>query len=500
MELSDFYFFFFFCGFPLFYVPRATGRPVPISLTVFARPGEDVVLQCSPTSLASLSSNLVVEWLRVNGSTQLIVLILRDGKELVKEKAQQYVKRSVPTEDYSLKLLDVRPADNGTYRCVLLKGAKEEHSESVSLIVAQVSAVNISTYTNPSSELIVVCQSSGWYPEPLVSLLDSDRKDLHAETESSVGPDGLFSFRTLLHVNREQATLTGNGTVLCRVKIRGMDLVEEKAIDVGGGSIPQTVGSHQLVRHRFLIICSPLLFVFIVFIVWMFWRKKKQPLEQNDTGDGSGDGSELQKLSQTDAGGGAANDGAEMDNKAYVDVMKMETTGASGIAKARRLSVTGVEASHRLAEKDLAEMLKYREVILAVGKARHIHPALIAAIISRQSQAGTSLRSDGFGKFDSDSFGLMQINRHYHPIKGGPFSREHVDQGVALLCALIHIMKRENQDWTREQHIKGALACYMAGEDKVIGLKYEDVDSVTPYCDFANDVIARAQWFAVHDF
>lgn len=47
---------------------------------------------------------------------------------------------------------------------------------------------------------------------------------------------------------------------------------------------------------------------------------------------------------------------------------------------------------------------------------------------------------------------------------------------------------------------QGALACYISGEERVIPLAYEDVDSVTPNGDFASDVIARAQWFAENVF
>lgn len=48
--------------------------------------------------------------------------------------------------------------------------------------------------------------------------------------------------------------------------------------------------------------------------------------------------------------------------------------------------------------------------------------------------------------------------------------------------------------------VSGALACYIAGEDRVIPLTYEEVDSVTPNADFANDVVARAKWFASNGF
>lgn len=47
---------------------------------------------------------------------------------------------------------------------------------------------------------------------------------------------------------------------------------------------------------------------------------------------------------------------------------------------------------------------------------------------------------------------------------------------------------------------QGALVCYISGEERVIPLEYENVDSVTPHGDFASDVIARAQWFDKNGF
>lgn len=48
--------------------------------------------------------------------------------------------------------------------------------------------------------------------------------------------------------------------------------------------------------------------------------------------------------------------------------------------------------------------------------------------------------------------------------------------------------------------VSGALACYISGEDKVLPLSYEDLDSVTPHKDFSSDVVARANWFAQNGF
>lgn len=61
-----------------------------------------------------------VEWSRVVGNFTLIVHVMRDGKELVKEKAPEYLHRTAVMEDGSLKILNVRHWDNGAYRCVML--------------------------------------------------------------------------------------------------------------------------------------------------------------------------------------------------------------------------------------------------------------------------------------------------------------------------------------------------------------------------------------------
>lgn len=52
-------------------------------------------------------------------------------------------------------------------------------------------------------------------------------------------------------------------------------------------------------------------------------------------------------------------------------------------------------------------MEKYKSIIIKVGKAKKIEPAVIAAIISRESRAGAALK-DGWGD-RGNGFGLMQV-------------------------------------------------------------------------------------------
>ncbi len=73
--------------------------------------------------------------------------------------------------------------------------------------------------------------------------------------------------------------------------------------------------------------------------------------------------------------------------------------------------IIGVEASKKLAEHDLARVEKYKIMITKVGKAKKIDPAVIAAIISRESRAGALLKNGWEPK--GNGFGLMQVHYNY---------------------------------------------------------------------------------------
>lgn len=69
--------------------------------------------------------------------------------------------------------------------------------------------------------------------------------------------------------------------------------------------------------------------------------------------------------------------------------------------------ITGVKASQKIAEVDLKAMDRYKTIIKRVGEKLCVEPALIAAIISRESHAGKVLQN-GWGD-NGNGFGLMQV-------------------------------------------------------------------------------------------
>lgn len=116
----------------------------------------------------------------------------------------------------------------------------------------------------------------------------------------------------------------------------------------------------------------------------------------------------------------------------YANIMNVETTGASAnTASQDKLSYSGkvfttrcssvsnkpsvqnpvfcegVPASETMAHTDAGRMAKYKTKINSAAAAYGIDPALVAAIISRESRAGNVL-IDGWGDH-GHAWGLMQV-------------------------------------------------------------------------------------------
>ncbi|XP_052005894.1 lysozyme g-like isoform X2 [Xyrauchen texanus] len=179
---------------------------------------------------------------------------------------------------------------------------------------------------------------------------------------------------------------------------------------------------------------------------------------------------------------------------AFGDIMKIDTTGASDVTARQdslHVKVKGVEASKKLAEHDLARMDKYKSIITKVGRAKKMNPAVIAAIISRESRAGSILKN-GWGDH-GNGFGLMQVDKRFHALVGAWDSEKHVEQGTDILIDFIKRIQAKFPQWSEEQCFKGGISAYNAGVGNV--QSYERMDVGTTGDDYANDVVARAQWF-----
>ncbi|XP_028671541.1 lysozyme g-like 1 [Erpetoichthys calabaricus] len=180
----------------------------------------------------------------------------------------------------------------------------------------------------------------------------------------------------------------------------------------------------------------------------------------------------------------------------YGDITKVETTGASDKTAKQCHSSAGVEASHKLANEDLERMKTYKDIIFRAGCDKQIDPAVIAGIISRESRAGAALK-DGWGDH-GNAFGLMQIDKRYHRIKGEWNSETHLSDGTQILVDFIKVIQRKFPTWPKEHQLKGGISAYNAGDRNV--RTYDKMDIGTTGDDYANDVVARAQWYKKNGF
>nr|XP_019939489.1 PREDICTED: lysozyme g [Paralichthys olivaceus] len=186
----------------------------------------------------------------------------------------------------------------------------------------------------------------------------------------------------------------------------------------------------------------------------------------------------------------------------YGQIRLVETSGASrATSQQDNLGYSRVKASHKMAEIDSGRMSKYKSKINKVGQSYGIEPALIAAIISRESRAGNQLK-DGWGDWNPqrqayNAWGLMQVdvnpNGGGHTAVGGWDSEDHLRQATGILVTFIERIRTKFPGWSKEKQLKGGIAAYNMGDKNVHS--YEGVDENTTGRDYSNDVTARAQWY-----
>jgi hypothetical protein len=145
---------------------------------------------------------------------------------------------------------------------------------------------------------------------------------------------------------------------------------------------------------------------------------------------------------------------------------------------------------------------KYAPLAAKLGDRHGLPPALLLGWMSQESGLGAELRPDGYSKVDGYGYGLLQVDRRYHTPEGDAFGEGSVEQGVRVFKENLAAVEKAHPDWSREEHLAGALVGYNSG-GAASGARpntpegWAALDAGTaPAERYSRSVWAQAAWFA----
>ena len=186
---------------------------------------------------------------------------------------------------------------------------------------------------------------------------------------------------------------------------------------------------------------------------------------------------------------------ATSDDRWTAALRRASPTGASAVTAAQDGLQPGISASQQMARTDLQRVLALKDAFVLSGKTFDVPPALLAAIASRESRCGNVLAADGTGD-QGNGFGIMQVDKRFHQVVGGPRSQAHINQATDILVNFRQQVQKKHPSWADEDVLKGALVAYNSGLRNVQTIAR--MDSGTTGNDYGADVLARGQFYLQH--
>ncbi|CAM2101559.1 unnamed protein product [Caretta caretta] len=141
------------------------GPPDPVAAIL----GQEAVLPCHLSPRMS-AANMEVRWFRPEFVS--FVHLYRDGKDQYEGRMPEYegrtelLKAGLTDGNVPLRILNIRPSDEGQYHCFVQDGTFYEETVLELRVAGLGSAPLISVEGHQDGGIRVVCRSAGWYPEP----------------------------------------------------------------------------------------------------------------------------------------------------------------------------------------------------------------------------------------------------------------------------------------------------------------------------------------------
>uniref|UniRef100_A0A671TM49 Ig-like domain-containing protein n=1 Tax=Sparus aurata TaxID=8175 RepID=A0A671TM49_SPAAU len=236
---------------------------------IVASVGDDITLPChlEPAVDAAV---ITFEWTRPDLNPRF-VHVWHSGENLMDLQNPSFKGRTslfsekLKSGDISLKLSEVKPSDEGKYRCFLPLLEKDTFVELIVSAVSTSSTVGIQRVSHGA--VVLQCNSTGWYPEPEVIWLDGEGNLLSAgPTETVRGPDDLYTVSSRVTVEKRHSN-----SFTCRVQQNSTNQIRETLIHVPDDFFAVQSSSVPIITG--LAVC--IMFISAaVFVVWKLRQKK----------------------------------------------------------------------------------------------------------------------------------------------------------------------------------------------------------------------------------
>ncbi|XP_074975197.1 butyrophilin subfamily 1 member A1-like [Caretta caretta] len=241
------------------------GPPDPVAAIL----GQEAVLPCHLSPRMS-AANMEVRWFRPEFVS--FVHLYRDGKDQYEGRMPEYegrtelLKAGLTDGNVPLRILNIRPSDEGQYHCFVQDGTFYEETVLELRVAGLGSAPLISVEGHQDGGIRVVCRSAGWYPEPEVLWKDFNGQRLPSLSETkSRGDNNLFETETVLIVTEHS-----NQNLSCCIRNTVLNQDKESAVYIADLFFPRV---NPLMATLSVILV--VLFAFIGLTVYLFKMKAK---------------------------------------------------------------------------------------------------------------------------------------------------------------------------------------------------------------------------------
>lgn len=180
---------------------------------ILAFAGETAILPCRIDVGDDIPT---VEWAK-EGLVPDIVFLYRDGSEMYEMKNPAFRFRTnlfmnkLNNGNASLRISNVQLTDAGKYICKMIRGKPREVA-TVELVVGAVSEPKLSLVPTEDGGVTLQCESSCWFPEPMMIFLDEQGINISAgDPKSDLDSRGCFT------VTQTVTVQTAYKRITCRV-------------------------------------------------------------------------------------------------------------------------------------------------------------------------------------------------------------------------------------------------------------------------------------------